>query len=242
MTTQHPIQFVSLGPGDPELITLKGLHALQQADCIFCPCTRTADGQTRSRAGQIMQELHIPAERLLYFTLPMSRQRDAALSAYRQVFEDTARLCREGKRVCVAVEGDASLYASIHYVMDRLTESGLPACHIPGIPALIASAAACRLHLVGGQERLLVVPGTATSDQVSQWVESGNTIVVMKLSACKAEMQQCLRRHPDYHYYYVENVGMAEEVVLTDTNEIAGRSFPYFSLLIVRPNRQETYL
>ena len=47
MTTSHPIRFVSLGPGEPDLITLKGFKALQTADCIFCPATMTATGNLR---------------------------------------------------------------------------------------------------------------------------------------------------------------------------------------------------
>ena len=56
----NPILFVSLGPGEPELITVKGLKALQAADCIFCPETQTRDGRTLSRAAGIMQQLDIP--------------------------------------------------------------------------------------------------------------------------------------------------------------------------------------
>ena len=47
----NPVIFVSLGPGEPDLITLKGLKALQNADCIFCPETRTISGQIFSRAA-----------------------------------------------------------------------------------------------------------------------------------------------------------------------------------------------
>ena len=56
-----PIQFVSLGPGEAELITLKGLKALQNADCIFCPETPVRDGHSLSRAADIMLRLDIPA-------------------------------------------------------------------------------------------------------------------------------------------------------------------------------------
>ena len=77
-----PIQFVSLGPGEAELITLKGLKALQNADCIFCPETPVRDGHSLSRAADIMLRLDIPANRIRRFSLPMSKQRTDALNAY----------------------------------------------------------------------------------------------------------------------------------------------------------------
>ena len=55
----YPICFVSLGPGDPELITLKGLKKLRQADIIYCPATISKSGQLLSRAARIIEELEI---------------------------------------------------------------------------------------------------------------------------------------------------------------------------------------
>ena len=81
-----PIQFVSLGPGEAELITLKGLKALQNADCIFCPETPVRDSHSLSRAADIMLRLDIPANRIRRFSLPMSKQRTDALNAYDQVY------------------------------------------------------------------------------------------------------------------------------------------------------------
>ena len=80
-----PITFVSLGPGEAELITLKGLKALQAADCIFCPETPARDGRPLSRAADIMLRLDIPAGHIRRFSLPMSKQRTDALNAYDRV-------------------------------------------------------------------------------------------------------------------------------------------------------------
>ena len=63
----NPVIFVSLGPGEPDLITLKGLKALQNADCIFCPETRTTSGQIFSRAVDILHALDIPDTALSRF-------------------------------------------------------------------------------------------------------------------------------------------------------------------------------
>ena len=67
--------FVSLGPGDPELITLKGLKKLRQADIIYCPATISKSGQLLSRAARIIEGLEIEKSVVQFFTLPMSKDR-----------------------------------------------------------------------------------------------------------------------------------------------------------------------
>ena len=87
-----PVIFVSLGPGEPELITVKGLKALQAADCIFCPETLTKDGNRVSRAADILLQLGIPENTVRRFPLPMSKQREKALSAYDEVYMESSTL------------------------------------------------------------------------------------------------------------------------------------------------------
>ena len=77
----HPIHFVSLGPGDPELITLKGLKTLQKADIIYCPATQGKHGII-SRATDILKAIEVDESLIHPFILPMSKERTDALNAY----------------------------------------------------------------------------------------------------------------------------------------------------------------
>lgn len=113
----HPIYFVSLGPGDAELITLKSLHALQQADIIYCPSTVREPDKILSRAATLLHKLGIKGD-IHLFSLPMSKDRTKAIKVYRQLFEEMRLEQKAGKRLAVAVEGDAGIYASVHYVLD----------------------------------------------------------------------------------------------------------------------------
>ena len=115
-----PITFVSLGPGEAELITLKGLKALQAADCIFCPETPARDGRPLSRAADIMLRLDIPAGHIRRFSLPMNKQRTDALNAYDRVYAEALSLHHAGRKVAVVAEGDAGFYSSIHYILSLI--------------------------------------------------------------------------------------------------------------------------
>lgn len=234
-TKLNSIRFVSLGPGDPELITVKGLKALQEADCIFCPETVTRQGEGLSRAADIMLELGIDSRHFYRFSLPMDKRREKALEAYDKVCVEAANLWKKGLKVCLVAEGDAGLYSSVHYVYEKLDSEGIPVEHIAGIPAFIAAGACGGLHIVSQEERLMVVPGVVTADEIGNFVGNGHAVVIMKLSRCKEEIKRCLQLHPEYDYHYFENVGLPNEVCLQETEQIETAAFPYFSVLIVRP-------
>lgn len=230
----HPIQFVSLGPGEPELITIKGLKALQAADCIFCPETQTRDGRTMSRAADIILQLDIRESNIRRFALPMSKQRKNALDAYERVYKETILLYKENKKVCIVAEGDAGFYSSIHYVFEKLQADNIPAMHIAGIPAFIAAGALGGLHIASQEERLTVIPGITTTEEIEKLISEKSVIVIMKLSQCRDEVHRCIGLHPEYSYHYFENIGTSNEKYLNDNKLIEALSYPYFSLLIIR--------
>ena len=111
-----PVTFLSLGPGDPELLTIKALKTLKDADVVMVPATRNNEGIMKSRATDIISEWHLE-NRLMVYELPMLKDRQAVSLVYGRIFADCVRLYHEGSRIVVAVEGDVSIYASIHYVM-----------------------------------------------------------------------------------------------------------------------------
>ena len=196
-----PVIFVSLGPGEPELITVKGLKALQTADCRFSPETLAKDGNRVSRAADILLQLDIPENTVHRFPLPMSKQREKALSAYDEVYMESSTLRQQGKKVCIVAEGDAGFYSSIHYVYDKLQADGIPVKHIPGIPAFIAAGALGGLHVASQEERLTVIPGITTTEEIEKLTSENSAVVIMKLSRCTDEIHRCIRLYPEYRYH-----------------------------------------
>lgn len=228
------IRFVSLGPGEPELITVKGLKALQKANTIFCPSTTGKEGKKQSRAAKLLQELEVSPERIQLFNLPMSKDRQQALTAYDLVYEAATRLQAAGEHVVIVAEGDAGFYSSIHYIYDRLQEAGLPAECIAGIPAFIAAGAMAGLHIVSQEERLVVIPGIVSPDELQAYLKAKSVVVIMKLSQCSKEVHRCILQHPEYEYHYFENVGTEKEYYSCNIKELSEKEYPYFSLMIIR--------
>lgn len=229
----HPVQFVSLGPGDPETISLKAWRALQSADVICCPATSDGDGTHRSRAASLLDALSVKAPRR-QFTLPMKPEREAVRQVYEEMYGLARSLQAAGRRVVVAVEGDAGVYASVHYVLERLEAAPVPVEQISGIPSFIAAAGEARLSLMQQEERLVVLPGCVTAAEMDDYLRRGHVVVIMKLSRCAAVVKEYIRLHPACSYYYFENVGTPRSLCLREREQILARKMPYFSLLIVR--------
>ena len=229
-----PVTFLSLGPGDPELLTIKALKTLKDADVVMVPATRNREGITKSRATDIISEW-CDENRLMVYELPMLKDRQAVSLVYDRIFADCVRLFEEGRRVVVAVEGDVSIYASIHYVMERLEKAGIPVEQSAGIPSFITAAASAGLSLVSQLQRLTILPGDADAEMLHQLLENNHVVIVMKLSQCQEAVKDFLHKYPQTVCHYFENVGTPEAYHTTLCDEILSRHIPYFSLCIIYP-------
>ena len=224
---------VSLGPGEPELITLKALKALQGADIIYCPGT-----QTKSRSGDILQALPVDMERVRLFHVPMSKDRTFANQAYDALCTEIASLVATGKNVAITAEGDSGFYSSVNYMFDKLASMNFPVTTVAGVPAFIAAGAISGLHIVKQEEKLVVLPGITTAEELDVLLSNGHVVVIMKLSQCTEEIHRFMQKSPCHEYHYYENVGTPDELHTTAYNDITRKDFPYFSLMIIRPCKQ----
>jgi len=232
----HSVQFISLGPGDPELITIKALKALRQADLIFYPETINKQGQKSSRALDIITFLDIQSDKFRPFCLPMSKQRTLAKETYRTVSFNIETEYMKGMKVAVVTEGDAGFYSSIHYIYDYLIERNIPAQQIAGIPAFIACGALAGIQIVKQHEKLIVIPGSITGKELSSYLKSEKTVIIMKLSKCGELIKSFIKEQPEHKYHYFENVGInGKEYYTSDQQDILQRIIPYFSLIIIQP-------
>ncbi len=229
------VYFVSLGAGDPELITLKALRLLERADVIYSPVSLSPNGRRASKSKSIMLSLGIKEEQIISYDMPVNREREGAEDAYKQVAEDIkARRQANGDLIAAVVAiGDAGFYASSAYIGELLEAENIPTSYLPGVPALIASNALIGGQLVQLDEQLRVIPGVARPSEWEEAWQSKHTIVVMKGSMAEEEIKRAMKSYPHRHWHYLEYVGYeGKELYLNDVNQIAERKFPYFSLII----------
>ena len=230
-----PITFISLGPGDPDLVTIKGLKALQKADIIFAPSTQRGEGNFLSRSKEILIALGVHEDKISLFSVPMSKDRTEAISNYQAVAQQAMHCQQKGMHVAITAEGDGGFYSSAQYINDTLTANDIPTEKIEGIPAFIACGALANLHIVKQEEQLLVIPGMTTTKDLLENINTGKTIVIMKPSQCEEAVKELAKTMNTIQFHYFENVGIKDkEFYTSEIEEIVKRSFPYFSLLIIK--------
>lgn len=233
MNTLPPI-CISLGPGDPELITLRAFRALNDAEIVFCPATKSGD-KIVSRANDILRQLGIDEQKICLFFVPMSKDRSQADEVYRDVAAEIAEYSNQGIKVAFVAEGDAGFYSSVHYVSEYLAQKNVAVRHLAGVPAFIACGALAGIHVVKQNERLKVFPSEVMPDEIARTLAENSTAVLMKLSQQEEAIKQAIETLPDAQFHYFENVGVEEKEFYTcDKEEILSRTFPYFSIMIIQ--------
>lgn len=224
-----PIDFVSVGPGNTEDVTIGCFRTLCEADDIYVFST-----QGVSRAGQIICRLKESLkEKMHVVEIPMKTDRTEVNLVYDRMARTLKELSAGNRKVAVATEGDSGIFATTHYVLERLVAEQVPVRQHAGIPSFIAAGAVGRLHLIKQQERLLVVPGKINLEEMTALIESGTNLVIMKLSMAKDVITECMEKHPDWQFHYFSSVGTEDKYYTADKTEIRKQPFPYFSLMYI---------
>lgn len=220
------IRFISLGPGAAEMVTLGTLRFLTEAHKVYCFAVGEA-----SHAADILSGLDIDQSKVITVDVPMSHDRSKANAVYDELALTLRKEHEAGMTIAVATEGDSGIFATTHYVMDRLISMGIECGQTPGVPSFIAAASVAGLHLVKLQERLLIIPGKTTAEEILNLTNEGYNLVIMKLSMAHEAVSEAFSKAKVLNFHYFENVGMP-----TQKYEILKEipnSFPYFSLLII---------
>lgn len=224
-----PIVAVGIGPGDPELITVKGFKALQQADVIFYPASKKSKDNEQSFSRKIIENYGVGAD-LHPLLFPMNGKNRAAF--YKAAYNIILHARKLGKRVVVVSEGDVLFYSTFGYLLELANADGVPCELIPGIPAFIHGASEMKQPLVDGRQSFAILARPDSFEQIRQGLEINDVLVVMKMSVLNDWgdfLNNCCRP-----FFYAEKLGTAEQFVSSSAQEIGLRDIPYFSIIIFK--------
>lgn len=235
---------VGVGPGDPELVTVKAVHALRSADVILVPTTQTC-GNEPGRAEQIVTE-HCPATDHTIVRVPFSMsQRHGVGTVRRQSWEASALTAEQAfadgaRTVAFATVGDPSVYSTFSYLAAhvRAVVPELTVSVVPGITAMQALAATTLTPLVEGREILTLVPATAGMDAVRGALDHSDTVVAYKGGR---QLPDLLAVMGDGNRDGVlgVNIGLTDEQIIP-LPDVTSDTAPYFSTVMVTPRRDTT--
>jgi len=225
---------LGVGPGDPDLITLKALKILTRAPVIAYPAPETGDSLARSIAAP-----HIPKGRdEIVIRTPMVPGKFPAHDVYDHYATEIDAHLSAGRDVAVLCEGDPFLYGSFMYLFSRLSDDH-PAEVVPGVSSLGACAAAAGVPLVSRNQVLTVLPGPLDEAELEDRIRNSAAVAIMKVGRHLEKIRRVLAKLDlTDNAQYVEHATMSEQRVLP-LNEVNGDGAPYFSMVLVRHGETE---
>ncbi|WP_286239418.1 precorrin-2 C(20)-methyltransferase [Neptuniibacter halophilus] len=227
---------VGVGPGDPELLTVKAWRLIQSADVISYLVNDRGDSQARDIASLALEsataaQIEIPVP------MPMLTERSAANQAYDQAALEISARLEQGLDVVFLCEGDPLFFGSFSYLLERLQDRF--GCEVvPGITSVNAAAATLVQPLTMLKESFAVLSGRHTDAQILHALQQHDSLVIMKAGQARPRILALLQQSGrSGDACYLEYIGRENQRVVTDISELEAKRGPYFSLFVI--NRRE---
>ncbi|MBI5048415.1 MAG: precorrin-2 C(20)-methyltransferase [Deltaproteobacteria bacterium] len=234
--THHGILYgVGVGPGDPELLTLKAVRALKAADVIAIPKSKE---ESDSIAISIVKGIvDLSNKETVELIFPMTKDKEILRRARGDAAAAIADRLKAGKNVACITLGDPMFYSTFSYLVPLVREK-LPKAEIeiiPGISSVMASAAAAVIPLAEADERLAVIPATYETEKLRNVLNDFDTIVLMKVNKIFDKVLSLLSESGlKNRAVFVERCGGDKERVVRNLESLRGERLDYLSMVIVK--------
>ena len=235
---EYPFMGVGLGPGDPELITLKAHRLILQADVIAYISNEKGVSQARTIAQDSLSCRPEPAFEIP-LVMPMCEDRQLANQVYDQAALAIGSELKKGRRVVFLCEGDPLFFASFIYLLERL-KAQYHCEVVPGISSVHAASAALKTPLTVLSESMVVVSGRHSEEKLIDALAQHDSVVILKAGRSRPRILTALKKTQRLdEARYLEYIGREQELIETDMHTLPNKPGPYFSLFIVLKNNRE---
>jgi precorrin-2 C20-methyltransferase / precorrin-3B C17-methyltransferase len=228
---------VGLGPGDPELVTVRAARLIGAADVVAYHSARHGRSIARSIAAPYLRGDQIE-EQLVY---PVTTETTDHPGGYQAAIEEfyeqaAARLMAhlaQGRNVVLLAEGDPLFYSSYMHMHKRISGRFRTEV-VPGITSVSAASAALAMPLVEGDDVLTVLPGTLGREELTRRLSGTGAAAIMKISRSYADVREALKESGRLSQaYYVERASGGAEQLIEPAGDIDPAAVPYMSIIVV---------
>ena len=218
---------LGVGPGDPELITLKALRLLQSCPVIAYPAPENGASMARAIAAP-----HLPEGRIeITIAMPLDAGHGPLEAAYDRAAAEVAGHLDAGSDVAALCEGDPFFYGSFMYLFGRLASTHRVEV-VPGVSSLVAGPAALGAPLASRDDTLLVVPATLSEEALRARLDGVDAAVIIKVGRHLDKVRRLLDGLGlTANAHYIEHATMADQRMASLAD--AGPRAPYFSMVVV---------
>lgn len=222
-----------MGPGDPDLITVKAQKVLSEVDVVFVPKSKL---EAESIALQIAQKFIPKGIPVVDILLPMTSNKEELLKHWHQGCQRIKDQLQGGKSGAFITLGDSMLYSTYSYLLGILKkeEINMTIETIPGITAFSASAAATKWPLAEGSEKLAVIPVLKDVSELESVLNLFDNVVLMKVAPSFKNIINVLqKRNLLQQAILISKCGHPDQEIIEDL-ENAREEIPYLSLMIIK--------
>jgi precorrin-2/cobalt-factor-2 C20-methyltransferase len=225
---------IGVGPGDPELITIKAVNTLRKVDVIF---TASSTKNSFSLAITVCRPYiaeHIP---VISLSFPMTSDREEAGNAWRENAETILAVLEEGKNAAFLTLGDPMTYSTFGYILSSLNRMPVSVSVevIPGVTSYQAAAARIKRPLVEGEESLLITSGAYGGDNLRRLAECAENIVLLKAYKNVEDIASALKHAGLLEKSIaVSNCGRENETITRNLGDLSERKPDYWTLILTK--------
>ena len=227
---------ISVGTGDPELITVKGLRYLQRASVVAFPA---GVGNKPGMAETIVSSWLKSEQIKLSLDFPYVQDEQVLSQAWEEAANQVWIYLRQGQDVAFACEGDVGFYSTFAYLAQTLQKlyPQVVLEIVPGVSSPLAAAASLGMPLTIRNQRLAVLPAlysVSELDKVLAWAE---VVVLLKVKSVYQQVWQILQQRQLLESsWVVQQATLPQQVIYQNLSDRHNLELPYFSLLIVKKN------
>ncbi len=225
---------IGVGPGDPDLITMKAVKTLQKVSHIFAASSAK---NTYSVALDIVKPYILPDTPVEYLPFPMTYNQERLESSWKQNSIKVCDVLSQGKDAAFVTLGDPLFYSTYIYLVREIQKimPDVSIITIPGITSFQAAAAACNIPLVEGEESFAVASGAKGSYQLRKILSTCDNVVLLKVYRQIDDIIETLENESLAEgTCFVSKCGMDGETVITDVRKLKGTKPHYLSLMIIK--------
>ncbi len=225
---------LGVGPGDPDLITVKALRILQKADIL---CVPRSSSDKESLALQVVQCVIKKEFDLLDLLFPMSRDRKVLEESWAAAGESVAKKVMQGQDVAFVTIGDPMFYSTYGYLLDYIRKNfpDIETETIPGVMAMSACTSLVGIPLTEGEESLVVLPAAYGLEELEDALKKYDNVVLMKVNRKMEEVRGLLKRLDlQGKALYFSRCGYTDQYVTDNLDSLEGHRLDYMSLLIIK--------
>lgn len=236
MTARGTIYGVGLGPGDPELMSVRADRLVRNARHVAFFRKPGRAGHARTIVAQLLREdvAEIPLEYPVTTEIPVTDPKyNACLSHfYTECIERLGNIAARGDDVIVLCEGDPFFYGSFMHLYARLVDPG-PVEVVPGITGMSAAWTATGQPVTWGDDVMTVLMGTLDEGSLTARMQDADALVIMKLGRTLEKVRRALKAANRYDDAWLVEYAAMEQQTVTRLADTGDRSAPYFSIVIV---------